>query len=77
MTRMPETTKAERDVSLQINRDKQKPNIERRPHCHLHHLPMLSQRVAGVPQPPQQMLLPTLPQAPHVLQAIEVLLELL
>ena len=28
---------AERDVALQINRDKRKPNKERRPHRRLHH----------------------------------------
>ena len=51
---------AERDVASQINRDKRKPNKERRPPPPPH---ILSQWAPGVPQPPQ-MLLPPLPQAP-------------
>ena len=58
----------ERNVVLQINRDKWKPNKERRPPPPPPPPHVLSQWAPGVPQPHQQMLLLPLLQAPHTSQ---------
>ena len=56
---------AERDVAQQINRDKKKPIRERRPQPPPSLPPMFPQWTHRVPQLPQQMLLPPVPQAPR------------